>query len=217
MPEKILVAAAWPYASGSRHLGHVTGFGVPSDAFARYHRLKGNEVLMVSGTDEHGTPITVRAEKEGKTPQQLVDYYSQDIAQSLLDLGCSYDLFTRTTTTNHYAVTQEFFVRLYRGGYIFKQTTNSTYCEHCARFLPDRYVEGTCPHCGDKGARGDQCEVCGKQLDPADLRDPRCICPLSPGASETGCSSKIIGARIPRTLPWGFWKKDLSRAPSPAI
>ena len=186
MPDKILVAVAWPYASGSRHLGHVAGFGVPSDVFARYHRLKGNDVLMVSGTDEHGTPITVRAEQEGKTPQELVDYYSQEIGDNLLTLGCSYDLFTRTTTANHYAVSQELFVGLYRNGYIFKKTGPAVYCETCSRFLPDRYVEGTCPYCADTGARGDQCDSCGKQLDPVDLIESHCkICGHRPITRDT--------------------------------
>jgi methionyl-tRNA synthetase len=186
MPDKILVAVAWPYASGSRHLGHVAGFGVPSDVFARYHRLKGNDVLMVSGTDEHGTPITVRAEKEGKTPQELVDFYSQEIGDNLQTLGCSYNLFTRTTTANHYAVTQELFTGLYKNGYIFAKVMPAVYCENCQRFLPDRYVEGTCPHCGDAGARGDQCDSCGKQLDPVDLINPRCkICGTLPVTRDT--------------------------------
>jgi methionyl-tRNA synthetase len=186
MPDKILVAVAWPYASGSRHLGHVAGFGVPSDVFARYHRLKGNDVLMVSGTDEHGTPITVRAEKEGKTPQELVDFYSQEIGDNLQTLGCSYNLFTRTTTVNHYAVTQELFTGLYKNGYIFAKVMPAVYCENCQRFLPDRYVEGTCPHCGDSGARGDQCDSCGKQLDPVDLIEPRCkICGTLPVTRDT--------------------------------
>ena len=173
MNKKILVAVAWPYASGARHLGHVAGFGVPSDVFARYQRLVGNDVLMVSGTDDHGTPITVRAEKEGKTPQELTDYYNAEIRRNLRDLGLSYDLFTRTSTENHYAVTQDLFTRLLNNGYIFQQEMIGTYSEADKRFLPDRYVEGTCPHCGYAKARGDQCDNCGKQLDPADLIDPR--------------------------------------------
>ena len=172
MAKRILVAVAWPYASGPRHLGHVAGFGVPSDVFARYQRLKGNDVLMVSGTDEHGTPITVRAEKEGKTPQEVVDYYNRTITDNLATLGCSYDLFTRTTTANHYAVTQDMFARLRDNGYIFTGKMMGTYSESEKRFLPDRYVEGTCPHCGYKEARGDQCDNCGRQLDPTDLIDP---------------------------------------------
>ncbi len=173
MGKRILVAVAWPYASGPRHLGHVAGFGVPSDVFARYQRMQGNDVLMVSGTDEHGTPITVRAEKEGKTPQEVVDYYNQNIADNLATLGCSYNLFTRTTTDNHYAVTQDMFRRLRDNGYIFTRTTKAMYSEEERRFLPDRYIEGTCPHCGYADARGDQCDNCGRQLDPTDLIEPR--------------------------------------------
>ncbi len=186
MPEKILIAVAWPYASGSRHLGHVSSFGVPSDVFARFQRMLGNDVLMVSGTDEHGTPITVRAEQEGKTPQELVDYYNREIAGNLRALGCSYDLFTRTTTANHTATTQDFFRRLLAQGYIKTATAIGTYCPQDGRFLPDRYVEGTCPHCGFDNARGDQCDLCGRQLDPADLVSPRCkICGGEPEFKPT--------------------------------
>jgi methionyl-tRNA synthetase len=166
MPEKILVAVAWPYASGSRHLGHVSSFGVPSDVFARFQRMRGNDVLMVSGTDEHGTPITVRAEQEGRTPRELVDYYNREIAGNLQTLGCSYDLFTRTTTANHYAETQDLFRRLLEAGYVCTATAMGTYCPRDGRYLPDRYVEGACPHCGCQDARGDQCDTCGRQLDP---------------------------------------------------
>src|SRR5581483_11220992 len=117
-PRHILTAVAWPYASGPRHIGHVAGFGVPSDVFSRYHRMAGNKVLMVSGTDEHGTPIQVAADKEGVSPKQLADRYSRIIAEDLRGLGLSYDLFTRTSTVNHYAVAQEIFLGLYRNGYI---------------------------------------------------------------------------------------------------
>jgi methionyl-tRNA synthetase len=172
MPEKILIAVAWPYANGPRHIGHVAGFGVPSDIFARYHRLKGNDVLMVSGTDEHGTPIMVQADKEGLTPQQLADRYNQVIADDLRTLGLSYDLFTRTTTRNHYRVTQELFLRLYEQGYIYKDTMVGTFSAG-GKALPDRYVEGTCPICAYGEARGDQCDNCGNQLDPAQLLNPR--------------------------------------------
>src|SRR6187551_194185 len=116
--EKILVAVAWPYASGPRHIGHVAGFGVPSDIFARYHRLRGNEVLMVSGTDEHGTPIMVAADQEGISPRELADRFNEVIRDDLRALGLSYDLFTRTTTGNHYGVTQDMFRTLYDAGYV---------------------------------------------------------------------------------------------------
>lgn len=173
MPETILVSVAWPYANGPRHIGHVAGFGVPSDIFARYHRLKGNRVLMVSGTDEHGTPITVQAEKEGVTPKQLVDRYNRVIVEDLFNLGLSYDLFTRTTTHNHSKITQDIFKTLYLKGYIFKKSMMGAFSARTGNTLPDRYIEGTCPHCDYEDARGDQCDNCGKQLDPMELIDPR--------------------------------------------
>ncbi|HJZ49992.1 MAG TPA: methionine--tRNA ligase [Roseiflexaceae bacterium] len=173
MPEHILVAVAWPYANGPRHVGHVAGFGVPSDIFARYQRLKGNHVLMVSGTDEHGTPITLAADKEGVTPKQLADRYNEVIGDDLRNLGLSYDTFTRTTTLNHYRVTQDLFKTLYDKGYVIRQTTLGAFSATTGRTLPDRYIEGTCPICGYGEARGDQCDNCGNQLDPAELINPR--------------------------------------------
>ncbi|MEJ5920029.1 methionine--tRNA ligase [Corynebacterium sp. H78] len=169
---RILTAVAWPYANGPRHIGHVAGFGVPSDVFARYQRMCGNDVLMVSGTDEHGTPLLVQAEKEGVTVQELADRYNSQIVHDLAGLGLSYDLFTRTTTRNHYAVVQELFRGLHDNGYMVRQTTMGAISPSTGRTLPDRYIEGTCPICGAGGARGDQCDNCGNQLDPADLIDP---------------------------------------------
>src|SRR5215210_7524712 len=173
MPEHILLAVAWPYANGPRHIGHVAGFGVPSDIFARYQRLKGNHVLMVSGTDEHGTPITLAADKEGVTPKQLADRYNAVIGDDLRNLGLSYDTFTRTTTLNHYRVTQDLFKTLYDKGFVIKQTALGAFSASTGRTLPDRYIEGTCPICGYGEARGDQCDNCGNQLDPVDLINPR--------------------------------------------
>ncbi len=172
-PEKILVAVAWPYANGPRHIGHVAGFGVPSDIFARYHRLKGNEVLMVSGTDEHGTPIMVAADQAGVTPRELVNRNSAVIRDDLRRLGLSYDLFTRTTTPNHHAVVRDVFRTLWERGAIVEDTAVGAFSAVTGRTLPDRYIEGTCPICGFPAARGDQCDNCGNQLDPADLIDPR--------------------------------------------
>ncbi|MFV9506163.1 MAG: methionine--tRNA ligase [Oscillochloridaceae bacterium umkhey_bin13] len=173
MPEHILVAVAWPYANGPRHIGHVAGFGVPADIFARYHRLQGNHVLMVSGTDEHGTPITLVADKEGITPRDVADRYNQVIGDDLYNLGLSYDTFTRTTTLNHYRVTQDMFKTLYEKGYIIRQETLGAFSATTGRTLPDRYIEGTCPICNYGDARGDQCDNCGHQLDPIDLINPR--------------------------------------------
>ena len=169
----ILTAPAWPYANGPRHIGHVSGFGLPSDMFSRYQRMAGNRVLMVSGTDEHGTPIQVAADAEGLTTRELADRYNRVIAEDLRALGLSYDLFTRTTTRNHYAVTQEIFLGLLKNGYIFPQTTLGAISPSTGRTLPDRYIEGTCPICGYEHARGDQCDNCGNQLDPVDLINPR--------------------------------------------
>ena len=169
----VLAAVAWPYANGPRHIGHVSGFGVPSDVFARYMRMAGHDVLMVSGTDEHGTPIQVQADAEGVTPRELADRYNRVIVEDLHGLGLSYDLFTRTTTRNHYAVVQELFEGMYRNGYIVPKTTMGAISPSTGRTLPDRYIEGTCPICGYDSARGDQCDNCGNQLDPIDLINPR--------------------------------------------
>jgi methionyl-tRNA synthetase len=172
-PRKILVAVAWPYASGPRHIGHVAGFGVPSDTFARYHRLRGNDVLMVSGTDEHGTPVMVAADAAGESARDTAERFNRLIREDLRDLGLSYDLFTRTTTENHYRVTQDLFRTLYEKGYIFEQETLGAFSASTGHTLPDRYIEGTCPICGYPSARGDQCDNCGNQLDPTDLIAPR--------------------------------------------
>jgi methionyl-tRNA synthetase len=169
----VLSAVAWPYANGPRHIGHVAGFGVPSDVFSRYMRMAGHDVLMVSGTDEHGTPILVQAEKEGLSPKALADRYNRVIVEDLAALGLSYDLFTRTTTRNHYAVAQELFRVVHRNGYMIEKTTVGAISPSTGRTLPDRYIEGTCPICGYDGARGDQCDNCGNQLDAVELIDPR--------------------------------------------
>jgi methionyl-tRNA synthetase len=170
--QHILTAVAWPYANGPRHIGHVSGFGVPSDVFSRYHRMAGDQVLMVSGTDEHGTPITVAADAEGVSPREIADRNNRIIVGDLASLGMSYDLFTRTTTANHAAVSQEIFLGLLKNGYVFPQTTLGAISPSTGRTLPDRYIEGTCPICGYDGARGDQCDNCGNQLDPVDLINP---------------------------------------------
>lgn len=173
MSRRILVAVGWPYASGPRHLGHLAGAYLPADIFARYHRLAGNDVLMVSGSDVHGTPITVRADEEGVEPQVIVDRYHAEFLDNWERLRISWDLYTSTGTENHAAVTQDLFLRLLENGLLEKQTTSQLYDEEVGRFLPDRYVEGTCPHCEYSMARGDQCDNCGRTLDATDLIDPR--------------------------------------------
>src|SRR5579862_9473644 len=159
-PRKILVAPAWPYAAGHRHLGHVAGFGVPSDVFARYHRLRGNDVLMVSGTDEHGTPVMVAADREGRSAGEVADFYNQSFREDFQRLGLSYDLFSRTTTLNHERVTQDLFRTLYEHGAIVEREMLVSFSPLTGHTLPDRYIEGTCP-------------ICGYQLDPSDLIEPR--------------------------------------------
>lgn len=169
----ILAAVAWPYANGPRHIGHVAGFGVPSDVFARHMRMAGHDVLMVSGTDEHGTPILVEAEKQGKTAAELADQNNLIIAEDLVNLGLSYDLFTRTTTENHHRVTRAMFQVVRDNGYLIEETTLAAISPSTRRTLPDRYIEGICPICGAPGARGDQCDNCGNQMDPTELINPR--------------------------------------------
>ena len=173
MSSRVLTAVAWPYANGPRHIGHVSGFGVPSDVFSRYRRMIGDQVLMVSGTDEHGTPIQVQAEAEGLTARELADKYNRVIVEDLQGLGLNYDLFTRTTTSNHYEVTQQMFLALHKNGYVVPRTQMGAISPSTGRTLPDRYIEGTCPICDYPQARGDQCDNCGNQLDPADLINPK--------------------------------------------
>ena len=198
MPDRIFVAVAWPYTNGPRHLGHVAGFGVPADIFARYHRLKGNDVLMVSGTDEHGTPNLIQADAEGLTPKEAVDKYNRIISDDLRALGLSYDCFTRTTTRNHTVVVQDVFKTLYEKGYLIKKTARGAFQAATGRTLPDRYIEGTCPICGFPSARGDQCDNCGNQLDPDQLINPK---------SRIDGSVKSRREPAPTTSPgWEAWR-----------
>jgi methionyl-tRNA synthetase len=172
-PRHVLVAVAWPYANGLSHLGHIAGCYLPADIFARYHRIAGDRVLMVSGTDAHGTPITVKADQEGVEPAEIVERYHPRFLEQWDRLGISFDLFTTTMTDNHREVTWDLFRHLHASGYIDTKTTEQFFDPQAGRFLPDRYVEGTCPSCGSDQARGDQCDNCGATLDPIDLIDPR--------------------------------------------
>jgi methionyl-tRNA synthetase len=173
MSERIGVFVAWPYASGDPHLGNIAGAYLPPDIFARYHRLRGNQVLMVSGSDSHGTPITVRADQEGVSPEELFLRYHQRILDAFARFGLSFDLFTHTDTENHRAVAQDIFLRLNEKGYLYTEVQQQLYSVSEGRFLPDRYVEGICPNCGFDGARGDQCDNCGRLLDALELINPR--------------------------------------------
>jgi len=180
LSEQIFIGVAWPYANGPLHLGHVSGCYLPADIFARYHRLKGNDVLMVSGSDQHGTPVTIRAEQESVTPQEIAATYHKQFVDCWQRLGISFDLFTTTDTLNHTQVAHDMFMTLLHKGYIYKDSMLQAYCARCQRFLPDRYLEGTCPYCGFVRARGDECDECGKPLNPSELRDLRCHLCSSP-------------------------------------
>ncbi len=184
MSERILIGVAWPYANGPLHLGHITGAYLPADIFARYHRLKGNDVLMVSGSDQHGTPVTIRAEQESSTPQEVAAKYHRQFVDGWRRLGISFDLYTTTDTPNHHEVAHDMFLRLLDNGHIYRDRMLQAYCPECRRFLPDRYVEGGCPHCNCDKARGDQCDECGKPLSPSDLADLRCLLCSTPPRFE---------------------------------
>ena len=172
MSKNILVAVAWPYASGSRHLGHIGGAYLPADVFARYHRVIGNNVLMVSGSDAHGTPITVRADEEGVEPIDIVNKYHNEFLDYWEKLSISWDNYTTTMTDNHKEVVHNIFLNLLEKGFIDKQKTLQAFDPVDNKFLPDRYVEGKCPKCEYREARGDQCDNCSSTLDPEELIDP---------------------------------------------
>lgn len=186
MNKPILVAAAWPYANGSLHLGHIAAL-LGADIIARYQRVRGNDVLFVSGSDCHGTPIAVEAEKQGVHPSMIAEKYHGEFEATLVDgLHFSYDLYSRTTSKVHQEIVQDVFLKLYRGGHIYKKVEILPFCENCQRFLADRYIEGKCPKCNFVGARGDQCDECGNLLDPRQLIDPHCkICGHTPVWRET--------------------------------
>ena len=169
----VLIAPAWPYANGSLHLGHIAAF-IGADVLARYHRLKGDNVLLVSGSDCYGTPIAIEAIKQGVTPASIADHYHKEFKDTLINkLNFTYDLYTKTTTPEHMELVQDMFVRLYGNDYIYTKVAKALYSPFLDRFLPDRFVEGECPQCGYQHARGDQCDECGTLLDPLMLRYPR--------------------------------------------
>ncbi|MBO9362838.1 MAG: class I tRNA ligase family protein, partial [Thermoflexus sp.] len=214
MTEKVLVCVAWPYANGPLHLGHIAGAYLPADIFARYHRLKGNQVLMVSGSDSHGTPITVQADREGVSPRELFERYHRIFLETWQKYGISFDLFTHTDTENHHRVSQDMFLRLLENGYLFRQTQRQFYSEVSRRFLPDRYVEGTCPVCGYERARGDQCERCGILLEATQLIHPRSrIDGSTPVLRETEHYFFNLPALTERLLSYlrdkGYWRPNV--------
>jgi methionyl-tRNA synthetase len=214
MPERIFIGVAWPYANGPLHLGQIAGAYLPADIFARYHRIKGNEVLMVSGSDQHGTPVTLRAKKEGKSPEEVVSHYHQGFLDCWDKLGISFDLFTTTGTRNHAQVVHDLFLALLDKGYIYKDKMVLPYCSNCRRFLPDRYVEGTCPYCHHPKARGDQCDECGKPLNPVDLIDLSCgICGEAPEIRDSEHFFLRLSSFSEQLKPWvqeqSHWRQNV--------
>jgi methionyl-tRNA synthetase len=214
MSERIFIGVAWPYANSPLHIGQIAGAYLPSDIFARYHRMKGNEVLMVSGSDQHGTPITIRAEQEGKTPAEIAGKYHKQFLESWQKLGITFDIFTTTGTINHAEVAQEIFLTLLNKGYIYKDKVRQPYCSKCRRFLPDRYIEGICPYCSYIGARGDQCDKCGRPLNPIELMEPRCSsCGTTPNFEESEHYFLKLSSFEDRLLDWirpkKHWKPNV--------
>ncbi|OYT26802.1 MAG: methionine--tRNA ligase [Candidatus Altiarchaeales archaeon ex4484_96] len=184
--ERILVTSALPYANGPLHIGHAIGAYIPADVYTRYHRAKGTDIIYICGTDEHGTPITVTADNENTTPQKIVDKYHKQIKQTFAKLNISFDYFSRTTNKTHHKLSQEIFLEIKNKNLLYQKTVNRPYCPSCKKFLPDRYVKGTCPQCGETDQRGDQCEACGKQLEPHELKESYCIlCHKPPVMKET--------------------------------
>ncbi|MFW6305261.1 MAG: methionine--tRNA ligase [Candidatus Saliniplasma sp.] len=184
--KRILIGVAWPYANGPIHIGQVGGCYLPPDIFRRYHKMKGNEILMVSGSDQHGTPVTVTAEEEDLTPKETAEKYHNINSKALEDLGVDFTLFTYTMNPTHKRVARDIFKTLHEKDYIYRDTMETFYCPHCERFLPDRYVMGTCPNCGQEDVKGDQCDECGLLLDPEDLISPRCMfCGGEPSLKES--------------------------------
>ncbi len=217
MSENILVAVAWPYANSEIHVGNITGSYLPADIFARYQRLVGNNVVMVSGSDAHGTPVTVRADAEGTTPVQVYQKYHAGFLELFQKLGLAYDLFTSTHTENHFKVSQSIFLALQKNNYLYTERQQQWFAPSQKRFLPDRYVEGTCYICGYTNARGDQCDSCGSLLDARQLIEPRSkIDGTRPELRETEHFYLDLGALEPGIVEFlrqreGYWRPNVLR------
>ncbi len=214
---RLFVGIAWPYANGPFHIGHLAGAYLPGDTFARFHRLVGDEVLMVSGSDMHGTPILVRAELEGVRPQVIAERFDAVNREAFRELGFSYDLFTHTHTPIHERVTQELFLVLLQNGFLDRRSEENPYCPRHTRFLPDRYLQGRCPYCGFESARGDECDRCGRVLEPKQLGDPRCALCSTPAEFR---STEHFYLRLDKLQPElekyladkGYWRGNVLEA-----
>ena len=200
MYKRTLITSALPYANGPVHIGHLAGVYVPADIYARYLRLKGEEVMFIGGSDEHGVPITIKARNEGVTPQDIVDRYHKIIKDSFEELGISFDIYGRTTSKTHHKTASDFFRTLYDKGEFIEKTSEQLYDEEAGEFLADRYVVGTCPHCGKDGAYGDQCEACGTSLSPSDLINPK---------SKLSGSTPVLKETSHWYLPLDKWEPKL--------
>ncbi len=213
---RILVTSALPYANGEIHFGHLAGAYLPADIYVKYHRLNGSDVLYICGSDEHGVPITIAAQKEGISPKELVDRYHPSIKSSFEQFGIEFDNYSRTSLPIHYQTAQEFFLKVYQKGFIIPKTTKQLYCPNCRMFLADRYVEGICPNCSSPGARGDQCEACGRWLEPFELIEPKCkTCGVTPEMKESTHWFFTLSQFEKRLREWidskNNWKPNVKR------
>lgn len=211
---KYIVTSALPYANGKLHVGHVAGAYLPADIFVRYLRLQQQDVIYICGTDEHGTPISISADKEGITPLEVVARYHASIKEAFDGIGIEFDNFSGTARNEHYKLSQDFFSALHDNGHILPKSTLQFYCEHDKRYLPDRYVEGTCPKCGTEGARGDQCDKCGQTYETTLLKSPRCkICGNEPVIRETKHWFLHLGRFTDQLKEWishkDYWKENV--------
>ncbi|MEO0109518.1 MAG: methionine--tRNA ligase [candidate division WOR-3 bacterium] len=213
---RILVTTALPYANGDIHLGHLAGCYLPADIYCRYQRSKGRDVIHIGGTDEHGVPITLLAEREKKSPQEIVDFYHKRIKDSFEKFGILFDNFSRTSLPLHHKTSQDFFLKIYEKGYIYPKKVRQFFCPNCGLFLADRYLEGTCPHCQNPKARGDQCEECGRWLEPFMLLEPKCkTCGGLPEERETEHYFFALSRFQKQLADWikekGNWKENVKR------
>ena len=210
MKKKILIAGAWPYANGSLHIGHLAGL-LPGDVIARYYRAKGHDVYYVSGSDCHGTPVTIRAKQEGKTYQEVSDHYHQEFRACFEKLGFRYDMYGKTSQKEHTEFVKEFHRKLYQSNYVYEKSVPQAFCESCHQFLADRFVEGLCPTCGNK-ARGDQCDVCGTVLETETLEKPVCsLCGSTPVFKETKhlyIAISQLDQELKELLSQSKWRKN---------